>query len=127
MQTLPDRRFNNSCLSNNRSFLTGFNYLPLSLLGLLETLEDAHNLLQGCQPGPQLIMDLFLVVSKLGVKVLPVRASSHGSTEDGLDEEAMMGLESGAISGAERVGQFLGAGGDITGESDGSEFETTMG
>lgn len=100
--------------------------LPLGLLGLQETLEDAHNLVEGGEVGAQLLHDLGDVVAKLGVEVLPVGTGAHGGAEDGLDHEAVVGLEGDAVCVAERVGQFLGAAGYVLTEGDAGEFESTV-
>lgn len=75
--------------------------LPLSLLGLKETLEDADNLLEGGQVGAELGGNLLLIRTKLGIEVLAVGAGAHGGAEDGLDEEAVVWLEGAAVGVAE--------------------------
>ena len=99
--------------------------LPLGVLGLEETLEDTDNLLKRGEVGAELGGNLLLVVTKLSVEVLAVGAGAHGSAEDGLDEEAVVGLEGGAVGVAEGVGKLFGALCDILAEGDAGELETT--
>jgi hypothetical protein len=63
--------------------------------------------------------------AQLAVKVLTVRAGAHGGAEDGLDEEAVVGLEGDAVGAAERVGELLGRLGHILAEGDAGELETS--
>lgn len=64
-----------------------------------------------------------LVIPKLHVEVLAVRARRHGSAEDGLDEEAVVGLEGRAVGVAEGDGEFLGRELHVLGERDAGEVE----
>lgn len=81
--------------------------LPLGLLSGQELLQNAEILLQTGQPGNQLLLHLGLVVAKLGVEVLAVGGGAHGGTEDGLDEERVVGLEGVAVGGAEGDAEFF--------------------
>lgn len=77
-------------------------HLPLGLLASHEFVQDFKVLFKTGQPGSKLLLDLRLVIAQLGVKVLSVRGCAHGGTEDGLDEEGVVGLEGVAVGGAER-------------------------
>jgi hypothetical protein len=101
-------------------------HLPLGVLAVQEALEDSNDLLQGGEVDAQLLLNLGLIGTKLGIEVLAVRASTHGGAEDGLDEEAVVGLQGGAVCGAERVGKLFGAGRDVLAEGNAGELEATM-
>jgi hypothetical protein len=66
--------------------------LPFGILGIEETLEDADDLLEALQVYAKFFLNLLVVVAELAVEVLAVRAGAHGGAEDGLHEEAMVGL-----------------------------------
>lgn len=68
-------------------------------------------------------MHRLLVIPKLHVEVLAVRARRHGSAEDGLDEEAVVGLEGRAVGVAEGDGEFLSGELHVLGKSDTGEVE----
>lgn len=108
-----------------RSFLKPLG-LPLGLLGVDKLLEDAHDLLQGGKVGRHLLGDLGLVVTELGVEVFSVWAGAHGGAEDGLDDEAVVRLEGGAVGVAEGVCELLGGVGDVGLEAEAGELETTV-
>lgn len=67
--------------------------LPLRLLSVQETLENSNLLGQGFEPDSELRFHLGLVFAELGVEVLAVWARAHGSAEDWLHEEGVVGLE----------------------------------
>lgn len=98
---------------------------PLSLLALEESLENVNNLLQGGEILLKLRFHLLLIITKLGIKVLAVGAGAHGGAENGLDNEAVVGLERGAVRAAERVGEFFGAG-YVLAEGKACEFESSV-
>lgn len=76
-------------------------YLPLCLLAVDKGLQDADDLVQGAQVLLHELVDLGLVVSQLLVEVVAGGAGAHGGTEEGLDHEAVVGLEGGAVGVAE--------------------------
>lgn len=82
---------------------------PLGLLACKEGLEDLDHLAEGGKVRDELGLDLGRVVAQFGEEVGAVGDRRHGRTEDGLDQEAVMGLERVAVGAAERVGE-LGAG-----------------
>lgn len=100
--------------------------LPFGLLSLQESLQHTHNLLQTSQPRPQLSIDLLLVITQLDVEVFSVRHSSHGSTEDGLDEERMMRLEGCAVCVSEGGGQLVRWRGQVVVKSQQGELEAAV-
>jgi len=110
------------CISPSRFFLVG---LPLGLLALEESLENADNLLQGGEIVLKLRVHLLLIIAKLGIKIFAVWASAHGGAENGLDNKAVVGLKSGAVRAAERVGEFFG-GGYVLAEAKACEFEPSV-
>lgn len=99
--------------------------LPLGILAGEEALEDADNLLEGGEVDTELSGDLVLVGAELGVKVLAVGAGAHGGAEDGLDEEAVVGLEGGGVGVAEGLRELLGLLGDVLAQGDAGELEAT--
>lgn len=101
--------------------------LFLDALAVEEGLEDVDNLLQGGEVLLELGIDLVLVIAELGVEVLAVRASAHGGTENGLDEEAVVGLESDIVGGTEGGGKLIGSDVDVVGETLAGELETSGG
>jgi hypothetical protein len=101
------------------------NCLPLGLGAVDELLEDVHNLGEGSEVGLELSLDLLGVLTELGVKVLSVGNGGHGGAEDGLDHEAVVGLQGVGVGTAERVGQLLGGVIDVLLEALGSEVKTT--
>ena len=100
-------------------------YLPLSLLAALESLQYADNILKSSQVCSQLNGDLGLV-SQLGVEVPTVGAGAHGGREDGLDEEAVVGLEGLAVCVSERSGEFFGFLGQVLAQCNTREFQTSV-
>lgn len=101
--------------------------LFLDALAVEEGLEDVDKVLESCEVLLELSVDLVLVVTELGIEVLAVRASAHGGAEDGLDEEAVVGLEGDIVGSAEGGGKLLVSGGDIVGKTFASELETPRG
>ena len=99
--------------------------LPLGLLSREEFLEDFDNLLQSfevlLQLGPN-----GLLGAELGVKDRAVRAGAHSGTEKGLDQEAVMGLESEPVGVAEGIGEFLLGVGDIFGKALAGELQPSV-
>jgi hypothetical protein len=104
------------CLSN----------LPLGLFPSLELLENANNLLQAREPGIELLVDARLVVAKVLVERSAVWGGAHGSGEDGLDHERVVGLEGVAVSGAEGFGELGGRVGEVGAEALGCEVEGSV-
>lgn len=100
-------------------------YLPLGVGAGEELLQDNDNLLERLEVDSEVALDLGLVGAQLGVKVLAVGGSAHGGAEDGLDEEAVVGLEGAAVGLAERVGELLRGVGDVLVEGLGGEVEAT--
>lgn len=98
--------------------------LFLDALAVEEGLEDVDKVLESCEVLLELRVDLVLVVTELGIEVLAVRASAHGGAEDGLDEEAVVGLEGDIVGSAERGRKLLVSGGDVVGKTFASELET---
>ena len=106
-------------------FSDSVQHLPLGLLPRQELIQNRNILLQSLEPLLQLGLHLGVVVSQLLVKVLPVRRRAHGSVEDWLDKEPVVGLEGVAVCLAERVGEFLGRVGDVVAEGLRGEVEAT--
>lgn len=118
------------------------NLLPLSLGGGLEGLQDLHNPLQSLNLAAQTsrhaslnlrVNLLILVVSGLGVLVIDlaeeggtVGAEAHGSAEDTLDNEVVVGLEGGAVSLVERDRELGGGVVEVVAESLDGEIEATI-
>ena len=96
------------------------------LLPCQKRVQDSEELLQRCEPLFQLSLDLAVIIAKLAVEVLAVRCSAHGSAEDGLDHEGVVGLECVAVGVAEGVGELLGGVGDVVTETLSSEVEATV-
>lgn len=92
------------------------NLLPLSRLGILESLQDGDHLLQSSDLLGQLGSNLGLILTQLLVEVLAVWGGRHGSTEDRLDNPGVVGLEGVAVGTAERVGEFRGGVVDVVTE-----------
>lgn len=101
--------------------------LPLRLWPVQESLQDGDLRLQRLQPHCQPLLHCRLVITKLHVEVLAVWARGHGSAEDGLDEEAVVGLEGRAVGVAEGDGELLGGELHVLGESNAGEVEATAG
>ena len=101
--------------------------LPLGVRGLKEALEDGDDLVEGGEVGAQVTLDLGLVAAELGVEVLAVGAGAHGGAEDGLDEEAVVGLEGGGVGGAEGIGKLLAGVSLVLAEGNAGELEATAG
>ena len=97
--------------------------LPLRLWPVQESLQDSHLRLQRLQPHSQSLVHIILVISKLSIEVVAVRARRHGSAEDGLHEEAVVGLKGGAVGVAERDGELLAGELHVLGEGDAGEVE----
>ena len=98
-------------------------YLPLSLLLGQELVQCSNNLLQRREVRLQLLLNLGVVLAKLGVEVLPVRCGAHGGAEERLDDEGVVGLECAGIGLAEGVGELLGGVGEVVAEGLGGEVE----
>lgn len=98
--------------------------LPLGVLARLEGLEDRHHLLQGLDFAVHGRCDLGLVVAHLGIEIFPVGRGRHGSAEDGLDHEGVVGLEGAAVGLAEGIGQLHRRVVQIVTEGLGREVET---
>lgn len=92
-----------------------------------EGLQDVDNLLESGKVLLELGIDLVLVIAELAVKVLAVRTGTHGGAEDGLDQEAVVGLEGAIVGSAEGGRELLVGGGDIVGETLAGEVETSGG
>lgn len=101
-------------------------YLPLRLLTALELLEDGDVLLESHHLSVQGLVDLGLVLTKLGVEVLAVGGSRHSSREDGLDNEGVVGLEGVAVGFTEGVGQLGAAVVQVVAEGLGGEVKTSV-
>lgn len=86
--------------------------LPLPVL-VQKGLQNGYLALQRRQPLLQLGRYLGLVIAKAGVEILAVRTGAHGGTEDGFDKEAMVGLQRGAIGGAEGGAELVVRGGEV--------------
>lgn len=118
------------------------NLLPLSLGGGLEGLQDLHNPLQSLNLAAQTsrhaslnlrVNLLILVISGLGVLVInlaekgsTVGAEAHGSAEDTLDNEVVVGLEGSAVSLVERDRELGGRVVEVVAESLDGEIEATI-
>lgn len=102
--------------------------LPLGLLAVNKRLQNVNHLLQRLQVGHHLLVELvtLLALGDVGVKVLAVGASAHGGTEDGLDDEGVVGLEGGAVGAAEGVSELLFVVLDVGIQSEGNELEATV-
>lgn len=99
---------------------------PFCFLCAKEVVQVLDNILKTAQPGIQLFLDTGFVVTELGVEVLAVRGSAHGSTEDRLNHEAVVLAEGVAIGGAERDADLFAAVGQVLAESLGSKVEGTV-
>lgn len=71
-------------------------------------------------------MNLVSLVAKLGVKVLAIGASAHGGAKNRLDDEAVVGLEGGAVGVAEGVCEFLGRAAHVLAQGYAGEVETAV-
>lgn len=100
--------------------------LPLRLLALEESLEDSDNLVQRLQVLTQLLLNLCLVRSKLGVKILAVGARAHGGTEDWFYEEAVVRLKGNAVCVAEGIGKLMVMVGQVLAESNAGKLQTSV-
>lgn len=98
--------------------------LPLGLLTGHELVKDGEVLLQTRQPLGELLLNLCLVITKLGVEVLPVGGSAHGGAEDGLDEEGVVWLKRVAVGCAEGDAKFLARGAEVLAEGLSSEVKS---
>lgn len=98
--------------------------LPLGLLAVDERLEDDDDAVQRGEVLLELLLDLGRVVAELDVEVLAVGAGAHGGGEDGLDEEAVVGLQGARVRGAEGVGELGGGVLEVVLEGLAGEFET---
>jgi hypothetical protein len=99
---------------------------PLCLLCGQELIQHVDNLLQTTQPLIELFLDSLLIIAKFAVKVLAVRSCAHGSTEDGLDHEAVVLAECVAVGRAERHAKLFGAVAVVLAERLRSKVEATM-
>jgi hypothetical protein len=99
--------------------------LPLSLLAVLETLQDTDNLFQSGQVDSHLRQNSVIVGTQLRIEVLAVGAGAHCGRKDGFDKEAVVWLEGGAVCVSERVGQLLGRFGDVLAQSNTREIQTS--
>lgn len=88
-------------------------HLPLRLFPRHKLLDDIDAELQPLQPRIQLLVHPVLIIAQLGVKVLAVGSGAHSSTEDGLDEEAVVGAQGVAVSVAEGGGEFFAGGVEV--------------
>ena len=98
--------------------------LFLDALAVEEGLEDIDNLLESGKVLLELSADPLLVAAELAVEVLTVRAGAHGGAENGLDEEAVVGLEGDIVGGTEGGRKLLVGGGNVVGETLACELET---
>jgi hypothetical protein len=78
--------------------------LPLRILARHELIQNPHNLLQALQPRIQLLTHSRLIITQLGIEVLPIGCRTHGGAEDGLHDEAMVLFECIAVCISERIG-----------------------
>lgn len=101
-------------------------YLPLSLLGALEALKDVNLSLQSLQPSAEVGSNLCLIATKLGIEVLAVWTSRHGSREDWLDQEAVVWLQGVAVCIAEGDGELVGWVLEVGGDGEAGEFKSTI-
>lgn len=97
---------------------------PLGLLAALESLQYAHDLLEGSQVCPQLGSDLSLIGTQLGVEVFAVRAGAHGSGEYGLDKDTVVRLEGRAVCVSEGGGEFFGFLGNVLAQRNAGKVQT---
>lgn len=104
----------------------GQNLLPLSRLGILESLQDGDHLLQSSDLLGQLGSNLGLILAQLLVEVIAVWGGRHGSTEDRLDNPGVVGLEGVAVGTAEGVGEFRGGVVDVVTESLDGKVEASV-
>jgi hypothetical protein len=99
---------------------------PFCFLGGKEVVQVLNNALKTAQPSTKLFLNTGFVVTKLGVEVLAVGSSAHGSTEDRLNHEAVVLAEGVAVGGAERDTDFFAAVGQVLAKSLGSKVEGTI-
>lgn len=77
--------------------------LPLGFLPAQKLLQNSNPLFQSLHFLLQGVLHLGAVFAKLCVEVLPVRGGGHGSAEDGLDDEGVVGFEGVSVGLAEGV------------------------
>ncbi len=108
------------------AFASCFPCLPLGLLLCQKSVQNSDELLQRSEPLLQLSLYLGVIVAQLAVEVFPVGCGAHGSAEDGLDHEGVVGLKCVAVGIAEGVSKLLGGVRDVVAEGLGSEVEATV-
>jgi hypothetical protein len=86
--------------------------LPLGLGGN-KLLKDSDDLSKRSKVGLELVLNLLRVLTELGVEVLSVGNGGHSGAEDGLDHEAVVGLQGVSVGSAERVSKLLFLVGDV--------------
>jgi hypothetical protein len=67
---------------------------------------------------------LLLVAAQFLIEVFAVRTRGHGEVEDGLHDEAVVGLERVAVGGAEGDRELVAGGGEVLREGLGGEIES---
>ena len=87
--------------------------LPLRLRPINKLFQDRYDLLERSKVGLKLFLNLVGVLAELGVEVLTVGNGGHSGAEDGLDHEAVVGLQGVAVGSAERVSKLLLLLGDV--------------
>ena len=100
--------------------------LPLRILTRQKLIQNAYNLLQTLQPRVQLLAHSRLVITKLRIEVLPVGRRTHGGTEDGLHDKAMVLFQGIAVCISEGIGQFFGRGAEVPAECLRCEVEAAI-
>lgn len=100
--------------------------LPLSSLGILESLEDGDHLLQSSNLLRHCGVNLGLILTQLGVEILSIWGCGHSSTEDGLDKEGVVRLKGVAIGSTEGVRELRGSVIDVVTQSLNGEVKASI-
>lgn len=105
------------------------NALPLGILAINKRLEDANDLVQRSQPGLELLIKLLWwgVLADLLVEISTLWAVAHGSGEDLLDDEVVVGLKGLAVGVGEGGGELLCRGLGVGAEGLGHKVKATGG
>lgn len=103
------------------------NLLPLGILAVNKRLKDANNFVQRSQPRLELLIKLLWrgVLADLLVEISPLWAVAHGSREDLLDDEVVVGLKGLAVGVGEGGGELLSRGLGVGAEGLGHEVKAT--
>ena len=81
----------------------------LNLNPLIMLIQDGNTLLQSLQPRLQLLLDQFLIITKLLVECISVRTRLHGKGEHWTNHHAVVLLECAFVGFGKGVGELFGA------------------